>query len=461
MPKLAPFLLTLAFLFHAPAQADQVQLLDRGDQSLAAFYGAIAGAHASIDLATYVFESCDSVPKLLLNAMVEKARQGVHVRLLIDAYSLTEPTKSSLPAYLATIPNFELRYYNDAPSFLVINNNMRSHIKAFVVDGATYITGGRNMQDDYFGLGAKMNYADHDLLVSGRSAATAEAQFTELWGSVSLRPSGGGDPRTYAATCLQPNARDAKVADLARTQGPALLAARPKRSCAVTYALDRPDFDACETCRTDDGDGTTQEEYLNAERLPKKRMTKLFLDFVGATKGNLEIANQYYLPVHRQDDALATLRARHVGVDVLTNATGDITDPSQNQSFTCYIQSSAARTAVGTQRVSLLTSDGALGTPWSLSVPGAPWRIHAKSAIRDGRDVLVSSFNLDPRSYNTNLESGAVVTDCPDLANDLEASYAVLRAERDSDRSCAACAREIIPTYHEANASCGGLPDLY
>jgi putative cardiolipin synthase len=459
-------------LFVSPfAHADKIQLLDRGDQSLAAFYSSIQGAKKSIDMATFVFEACDSVPKLLLDAMVQKAKKGVHVRLLIDAFSLKPDTKAALPAYLASVPNFELRYYNDAPDFL--GNNMRSHIKAFVADGTTYIVGGRNMQDDYFGLGAKLNYVDNDLLVTGASAADAKSRFDELWaagsspggifgglGGLFGHSRGNPDPRAFASSCLKISERDRAVADFAVKQGAAALAARPVRSCGVEYTLDRPGFESCDGNCVEDPNNDPQGDYLNTGRLRGKRMTAMWLDFVSHSTTSLEILNQYYMPVYRMDQALARLRAKNVPVEVISNATGDIEDPMQNTDFTCWIQSKAAGTSVGSQKVSLMTSKGSLGTPWDLSVAGAPWRIHAKSAIRNGSDVLVSSFNIDPRSYHTNLESGAVVSNCPDLAKDLEATYATLRSELESDKTCAACAAEILPE-NSANAFCAGATELF
>jgi putative cardiolipin synthase len=452
-------LLALSLLAPRAAHADQIQLLDRGDQSLSAFYTAIQGAHKTIDMATFLFEPCDSAPKLLLNALVRKARSGVKVRLVIDAYSLKANVKHALPAYLAGVPNFELRYFNDALTFLTMNG--RSHAKVFVVDGHTanrlQIVGGRNMTDEYFGLSPSMNYVDHDLLIRGASAAQAQAEYEELW-AASGRARPTGDAREFAAMCLRPTARDAAVAKAVARESEQILAARPVRRCEnVTYTLDRPGFSDCQTCAKPG----TDRDFMYGETLANKRTTGLFLSFLRGTRAKLEIANQYYMPWLQMDDELARLRQERKTVDVYANATGDIEAPTRNAAFTCYIQSAAARTSVGTQRVSLLSSKGSLGSPWGQSVRGAPWRIHAKSAIRDGQDVLVSSFNIDPRSYHTNLESAVVVEDCPGLAADLSASYEPLRETARADKTCAACKADLVPSNRTPGIFCGGTPDLY
>jgi len=378
------------------------------------------------------------------------------VRLLVDAFRLEEPNKSGLPAYLAGVPNFEIRYYNDTRNPLAMN--LRMHVKALVVDGWTEdrlsIVGGRNLSDDYFGLGSKVNFIDQDLVVRGDSVSQIQKQFVTLWNAGGWATA-GGNSQAFAATCLRQNARDKQVgAFLTRSLGGDAL---PVRTCDhVEFAVDRPDFQICSTCLPGETEG-----FLNVERFQKKLMTKLFVNFISATRSKLEIANQYYMPAYLVNTALFKLRWRRVNVDVLTSAVGDIEVCGLNQSFTCYIQSSAFRDTTGSGRVRLISSRGAMNSRWDLSVSGAEWRIHTKSAVRDGRDVLVSSFNIDPRSYHTNLESGVVVENCPELAADVSAQYELLRGFASTDRSCSACRSEINPAYKSPYVFCGGTPDLF
>jgi putative cardiolipin synthase len=462
--------LSLLIAAITPAHAEQIKVLQRGDQSLSAFYQAIAGAQHTIDLATFLIEPCQAAPKLLLDALVKKAKQGVKVRIVLEAFTFKEPHKSGLPAWLNKegkqrpndeVSNIEVRRYGG--STMLGGDRSRSHIKSLVIDGADangfYIVGGRNLTDDYFGLSQKLNYLDQDLLVRGPSAKQAEASFNELW-KTSAKAAIVGDGRAYYASCLRAAGRDQAVAQFIQSQSAAILNARPGHNCSsVQYTMDHPEF--LNSCGRNDGEPGS--EFLSGECFTKKRTTQMVLAFMKGTQQKLAMNNQYYFPWLRVRDMFDFLRDKKKrSIEVISNATGDIEDmPTHNAAFTCYIQSRGYQTFKGTQKVSLLTSRGALRDSWELSPGGAEWRIHTKTAIRDERDVLVSSWNIDPRSYQTNLESGAVITNCPSLAQDLNIQYEQLRETAKADKECRPCKAEFLPSNLSDTVWCGGTPVFY
>src|SRR2546423_11657707 len=57
------------------------------------------------------------------------------------------------------------------------------HNKLFVADGNVAVVGGRNLSDDYFGLGKKLSFRDFDLLAIGPVVAQAEGSFDQYWNS--------------------------------------------------------------------------------------------------------------------------------------------------------------------------------------------------------------------------------------------------------------------------------------
>ena len=61
--------------------------------------------------------------------------------------------------------------------------NHRMHQKLFVADGQLAVVGGRNLIDDYFGLGKEICYRDFDLLAMGPVVSQAEAAFDQFWNS--------------------------------------------------------------------------------------------------------------------------------------------------------------------------------------------------------------------------------------------------------------------------------------
>ena len=72
--------------------------------------------------------------------------------------------------------------------------NQRNHAKLLIIDGTTYVAGGRNIADEYFGLSDRINFSDADLVVSGPSVNQAAQAFNDLWvspNSAKIRPNSG------------------------------------------------------------------------------------------------------------------------------------------------------------------------------------------------------------------------------------------------------------------------------
>jgi putative cardiolipin synthase len=65
----------------------------------------------------------------------------------------------------------------------------RMHEKLFIVDATYLLMGGRNLEQDYFGIGRRL-YVDHDVVAIGTIAATASAYFETRWNECSV-----GQPR--------------------------------------------------------------------------------------------------------------------------------------------------------------------------------------------------------------------------------------------------------------------------
>ena len=83
-----PIALAIAFA-HAlsnpsPIEGNRIRLLENGDAFFPAMLEAIARARSSINLETYIFWSGEIAGRFR-NALSERARAGVEVRVLLDA----------------------------------------------------------------------------------------------------------------------------------------------------------------------------------------------------------------------------------------------------------------------------------------------------------------------------------------------------------------------------------------
>ena len=123
----------------------------------------------------------------------ETARRGVKVRLMVDALFNSIP--SHLGAHLVR-EGVEIRVFHPFDPLKPFRFNRRLHDKLFIADGHRLITGGRNIDNSYFGLSryrkegdtAYRNRIDRDILVEGETATQANAHFMTLWNGPKVKP---------------------------------------------------------------------------------------------------------------------------------------------------------------------------------------------------------------------------------------------------------------------------------
>lgn len=396
---------------------------------------------------SYEFEPCDSSTKLILETLAAKSAEGVSVQVVIDNYPFTQKLTLSQQQGLAAFmkqSRIDFRIYNDA--FIFLQNNHRNHIKFLIVDpmlkSGSYIIGGRNMTDSFFGLDAKLNFRDQDLLIAGASVQKAQAAYDTVIENASLsEPRAAASASAFMSTCLKKSKRDVSVQKAFAT--PSIVDGLPSYSCSnVSVVADNPKFQDAGLGNDRDRD-SPQEEYMNELRLKRKSATKQVLDFIAGSK-RLISENQFYLPVYKLKSALRKLRDSkdHREVIVFTNRTGDAEELTD--AMTAMIVRAARKDTAGNQVVVPVSGLGSLHDNNALSYKNANWRIHTKSAVRNSTDVLMSSFNFDPRSYHTNLESSVVIKNCPSLAKAVESTILSLKTVYTTDlKNCAACKSEV------------------
>lgn len=131
---------------------NQITILEQDYVTYNNLMQAIKNAQTHIHLETYIFE-LDVTGKAILNALIEKSKQGVEVKLLVDALG-------SFSLYLNPKPLKELSLAGGSYAFfhpfraLIANSqiNLRNHRKIYLFDQKTLFTGGMNLTNDYLGL---------------------------------------------------------------------------------------------------------------------------------------------------------------------------------------------------------------------------------------------------------------------------------------------------------------------
>src|SRR5690606_6221820 len=150
-----------------PSTAQSVQLLVDGAAKYASLLEAIAGAREHIHLEYYICQP-DSTGNALLEALVERARAGVRVRLLLDAVGSAKATKRFFAPLLEA--GGEFAWFHPARFGRVWTRtwvNMRTHRKIVVIDGRIGFTGGINITDDENDSLSDAAYRDLHLRIEG------------------------------------------------------------------------------------------------------------------------------------------------------------------------------------------------------------------------------------------------------------------------------------------------------
>ncbi len=154
-------------------------LLAHGQPAFDSIVESIRAAKNHVHVEEYIFRD-DRLGREILDAMIERARAGVKVRLLLDAlgsfgnWRLIRRLRAAGGEGAVFMPLF--------PWFKTTFPNMRNHRKIIVVDGQIGFLGGLNVGEEYVGRRFKRRYwADAHVRISGPAVNEIQRVFLEDW----------------------------------------------------------------------------------------------------------------------------------------------------------------------------------------------------------------------------------------------------------------------------------------
>ena len=486
----------------------RVTLLERGDDALVARLHLIRAARHSIELQSYIFVE-DDVGWLMLNELLNAARRGVKVRLLLDQLFSFDDVQL-LAAMAGAHENFQTRLYN--PTFGKATTkplefaagivccfrrfNQRMHNKLLSVDGVAAITGGRNVQGRYFDWEPDFNYRDRDLLILGPAADAMGESFEAFWNHPLSVPIArlhdvaqvlldtGGRPARRPRPQLDRVERVVAVSAMA--DNPALLQRRlmaPSFEVAgVSFLADGPDKHAESGADSPEGLDTRLRDLVRDARHSVVLQTPYLVISKPARRVFRELRRRQPAPeVLVSTNSLAATDAwpvyaishkykrtylRQLGMDIreykpyperLPLSPWLADDPlssSGDGGFAPVVSEWQGA------RPEMIGSDGigsasrfARDRPVPLEATGRRTGLHAKSMVIDQRIAVVGSHNFDPRSDDLNTEIAVIVED-PEFAAALEA---VIRTDAAPDNAWVVARRPAIPVLSGLNYQIGKL----
>jgi cardiolipin synthase len=140
---------TLEGVLGVPAtEGNHVDVLRNGDEIFPAMLDAIAAAEHTIDFLTFVYWAGD-IGTAFARALAERARAGVRVRVLLDAFGARTMDRELIG--LMVDHGVALHWFRPLRRFRPGQLNHRTHRKVLIVDEATGFSGGVGIADEWKG----------------------------------------------------------------------------------------------------------------------------------------------------------------------------------------------------------------------------------------------------------------------------------------------------------------------
>lgn len=349
--------------------ADDISLLAARSQSHAARLELIRKETKELRLNTYIFE-LDVFGKEQIGLLVDAAKRGVKVKLSVDGWMAGLPKHYAILQALEDA-GIEVKIYNpvyrNSASF-----NYRNHMKGLF--GSDHmILGGRNMKHHYFERRSPKNFIDVDVLVKGEQVELGKKNYDLVFNSSQMKkPTGFSLMDKYLIQAKK---------DLIEWSNDAIKKPMKDVYLSVTSKYIKVE-DVKYHADAPDGYFTKHSDSLH----------KKVLGMINRSEKSLDFTNPYVLLTPETKEALQ--KAIDRGVKVRINSNSALTQDSHVMGM-----------AWDAKKYEMID----MGIEVNELRKG--YYIHAKTIVRDGEEIFVGSFNLDPRSQNLNLENGIFIKD--------------------------------------------------
>jgi putative cardiolipin synthase len=286
----------------------------------------------------------------------------------------------------------------DVPLDDPLRPNKRFHEKMWIVDGESSrgmaIIGGLNVANEYFrvDLRPEHRWRDQDVALRGPIVRDVASAFDRNYLSFKAEKSrlAFNPDRAWK----RGRAALRRLPRLIHLRGNAELARAVRRAAARHVELSfQP---------------VTARFIHSRPRQGESYILQAYLNLIDRAEKSIEIANAYFFPSKAVREALQRAARRGVQVTILTNspASNDIRSIATLSRF-AYVELLSVNEEDAVQR--------GTGRPIALREWTGPLAgegtLHAKYAVFDGREAIVGSYNLDPRSEELDSETVLAVED--------------------------------------------------
>ncbi|MDQ0795755.1 phosphatidylserine/phosphatidylglycerophosphate/cardiolipin synthase family protein [Streptomyces sp. B1I3] len=163
----------------AATEGNALVPLRNGDEIFAAMLGAIRSAEHTVDMMTFVYWRGD-IACAFAEALSERARAGVRVRLLLDGFGSRLIEKDQLAMMDAA--GVEVAWFRKPLYLSPLKQNHRCHRKVLITDEDTAFTGGVGIAEEWCGDARNEHeWRDTHVQVRGPAVDGLAAAFAQNW----------------------------------------------------------------------------------------------------------------------------------------------------------------------------------------------------------------------------------------------------------------------------------------
>ncbi|MEW1612742.1 phospholipase D-like domain-containing protein [Streptomyces sp. NPDC088744] len=163
----------------AATEGNSLLPLRNGDEIFGAMLKAIRGAEHTVDMMTFVYWRGD-IAQEFAEALAERARAGVRVRLLLDGFGCRLIEKDQLDVMDAA--GVTVAWFRKPLYLSPLKQNHRCHRKVLIVDESTAFTGGVGIAEEWCGNARNEHeWRDTHVRVRGPAVDGLAAAFAQNW----------------------------------------------------------------------------------------------------------------------------------------------------------------------------------------------------------------------------------------------------------------------------------------
>ncbi|MFE2689825.1 phospholipase D-like domain-containing protein [Streptomyces mirabilis] len=163
----------------AATEGNALLPLRNGDEIFGAMLGRIRSARHTVDLMTFVYWKGE-IAQRFADALAERAREGLRVRLLLDGFGSRLIEKRQLEAMERA--GVQVAWFRKPLYLSPLKQNHRCHRKVLVVDEETAFTGGVGIAEEWCGDARNPDeWRDTHVQVRGPAVDGLAAAFAQNW----------------------------------------------------------------------------------------------------------------------------------------------------------------------------------------------------------------------------------------------------------------------------------------